>query len=150
MTSYLQLLQQTIEQQKEMIAQQNVALVRQQEQTEKLQAMFTENMLQPMTQQAGEGNPEPKATEKETPTTQGRKAKEPDTFSSGPEKVDRFLSEFSTYMELTGFDKESQRRKLLRFKSYLRGPAHDWVKPFVDQTNEDFNEFEGLVAEFAK
>ncbi|KAK9245759.1 hypothetical protein V1506DRAFT_537459 [Lipomyces tetrasporus] len=34
LTTYIQLLQQTIEQQKEMIVQQNAALVRQQEQTD--------------------------------------------------------------------------------------------------------------------
>ncbi|KAK9311724.1 hypothetical protein V1524DRAFT_450149 [Lipomyces starkeyi] len=146
---YVQLLQQTIEQQKEMLAQQNAALARQQEQTDRLQAMLMEHVTRQSAQaRAGDGNPEPKA-QKETPI-RTPKAKEPDVFSSGPDKVERFLSEFATYMELTGLDKETPRRKMLYFKSYLRGPAHDWVKPIVEKTDENFAEFKGFIDAFAK
>ncbi|KAK9233715.1 hypothetical protein V1525DRAFT_321762, partial [Lipomyces kononenkoae] len=148
---YVKLLQQTIEQQKEMLAQQSAALIRQQEQTEKLQAMFMANMSQPKSrEQAGDGNPEPKATTNQTPTSYHRKAKEPETFSSGSDKVERFLSEFRIYMELTGLNKESQRRQVLHFLSYLRGPAHDWLKPYAEQTTEDFDKLDWLIEEFTK
>ncbi|KAK9311457.1 hypothetical protein V1522DRAFT_330289, partial [Lipomyces starkeyi] len=146
---YVQLLQQTIEQQKEMLAQQSAALVRQQEQTERLHAMFMEHMaLQSAQKKAGDGNPEPKASN-ETPT-KTTKVKAPDVFSSGPDKVDRFLSEFATYLELTGLNHETPRRKLLYFKSYLRGPAHDWVKPIVDRMEENFSDFDGIIELFSK
>ncbi|KAK9337655.1 hypothetical protein V1521DRAFT_433135, partial [Lipomyces starkeyi] len=149
---YVQLLQQTIEQQKEMLAQKNAALARQQEQTDRqqeqtdrLQAMLREHVARQSAQaRAGDGNPEPKA-QKETPT-RTPKAKEPDMFSSGPNKVERFLSEFA----LTGLDKETPRRKMLYFKSYLRGPAHDWVKPIVEKTDETFDAFEGFIEAFAR
>jgi hypothetical protein len=148
---YVQLLQQTIEQQKEMLAQQSAALVRQQEQTERLHAMFMEHMTQQSAQkQAGDGNPEPKALN-QTPTTKTPKAKEPDVFSTGPEKVERFLSEFATYMELTGLDKETARKRILYFKSYLRGPAHDWLKPIVDTSSfEKDSDYDHLIELFSK
>ncbi|KAK9327358.1 hypothetical protein V1520DRAFT_372107 [Lipomyces starkeyi] len=142
---YVQLLQQTMEQQKEMLAQQNAALVRQQEQTDRLQAMLMEHVARQSAQaKAGDGNPEPKA-QKETPT-RTPKAKEPDVFSSGPDKVDRFLSEFA----LTRLDKETPRRKMLYFNSYLRGPAHDWVKPIVEKSYENFDALEEFIDAFAR
>ncbi|KAK9351840.1 hypothetical protein V1523DRAFT_452341 [Lipomyces doorenjongii] len=84
---YVQLLQQTIEQQREMLAQQNAALARQQEQTERLQAMLMEHVAR-QSARAGDRNPEPKALN-EAPT-KNTKAKTPDVFSSGADKVDRF------------------------------------------------------------
>ncbi|KAK9482838.1 hypothetical protein V1527DRAFT_521795 [Lipomyces starkeyi] len=132
---YVQLLQQTIEQQKEMLAQQNAALARQQEQTDRLQAMLMEHVTRQSAQvRAGDGNPEPNA-QKETPT-RTPKAKVPDVFSSGPDKVERFSPS-------SRHTRKTPRRKMLYSKSYLRGPAHDWVKPIVEMTNENFDAFEG-------
>ncbi|KAK9357110.1 hypothetical protein V1504DRAFT_442988 [Lipomyces starkeyi] len=89
---YVQLLQQTIEQQKEMLAQQNAALARQQEQTDRLQAMLMEH---------------PKA-QKETPT-RTPKAKEPDVFSSGPDKTDENFDAFEGFID--AFAKTDFREK---------------------------------------
>ncbi|KAK9250950.1 hypothetical protein V1507DRAFT_368022, partial [Lipomyces tetrasporus] len=133
-----------------MVSQQNEAmntqrreyqeqLAHQQEEIRRLQQMVTEARALAGSTKNSEATRMTKA-----------KAREPDPFSSGPDLVETFLSQFRTYVELTGTPDEYGTRLLL-LKSYLRGSALRWIIPLVDNPRfSGFEDFESFLGAFKK